>query len=807
MFNWRPIRGGILATLLLCGTTPTPLQAAGAWTPLGLFEGRNADLEWKAPDGSAIRPQPDLYNGQAGLRMKVPMPRVADRFYRDAALSLDLAAFTEFSLAIRISNPEAVARCSLYFKSGGGWYGGWFTAGSTQWQTVTLARGAFSAEGTPAGWNRIEGVRLAFWKAGDADTRVEIADLRGRSSPIAILNNSSAGNSMPAEKPVIDRAVERLRLWFEGCGLHAGVMDDDDLTGNGPPPGTRLMILPFNPDLTPTTVKVLQAFVAKGGKLIVAYALPPELAPLLGLGGKRWMKADPPDLFSAIHFNTNAPGGLPPAVGQGSWNANIPEPLSARIVGTWAGATGTGPGLAAVTIGDGGVFIGHVLTNVDRDRKMQMLLALSVALAPDLAPLLAGQLRDQASRLFGLADWTQTRDFIAQTAARHGRRRAAETALPAIDKALANAQQGGNAEFGDRYAESESLRRLVRQAYFEAVGPVPEARELRGAWCHHAAGVPGQPWAATVRQFKHAGLNTLFANHQWAGVAYYPSKVLPVSPLVAAQGDLLRQCLDACRGEGVALHLWSVLWVLENAPEAFVGEMDKAGRLMKDRYGKTVKWLCPANPLNLELAVNAAVEAVRQYEVDGFHLDYIRYPDGDSCYCGVCASRFRKDTGRAAVQWPADVVTGPDREAFQAWRRQQITAAVGRIRREVKAARPSVLVSAAVWAGWPGVRDSIGQDWVSWCRDGLLDFVCPMNYVTTAAEAVSLFNSQRSAVGPSVPLYPGIAPTSCNLPPEETVRQVDSLRQAGAKGFVLFELDQDLQDMHLPALRAGATSD
>jgi len=282
--------------------------------------------------------------------------------------------------------------------------------------------------------------------------------------------------------------------------------------------------------------------------------------------------------------------------------------------------------------------------------------------------------------------------------------------------------------------------------------------------------------------------------------------VLPVAQLVSAQGDLLQQCLDASQREGIELHLWSVLWVLENAPEAFVTQMDQAGRLMKDSKGKTLKWLCPSNPLNVDLAVNAAVEAVRRYPVDGFHFDYIRYPDSDACFCDHCASRFRLDTGRAATNWPQVVISGTDRDAFLAWRRDRITEALTGIRQAVKTARPSVKVSAAVWGNWPSVRDSIGQDWMAWCRDGLLDFVTPMNYTTSAAEARALYTGQRAALPPGFAVYPGIAPTTHNLPPEETVRQVDTLRAAGARGFVLFELDPDLLESHLPALRAGATS-
>jgi len=351
------------------------------------------------------------------------------------------------------------------------------------------------------------------------------------------------------------------------------------------------------------------------------------------------------------------------------------------------------------------------------------------------------------------------------------------------------------------------LRDRLREAYFSSVRPLSRQPEWRGVWCHNAGGPPAVGWPDAARQLKQAGMNALFANHQWAGVAYYPSKVLPVSYRVAAEGDLLQQCLDACRREGIAMHLWTVLWVLENAPETWVGEMEKAGRLMQDRDGKTIKWLCPVNPLNTKLAVDAATEAVRNYAVDGFHLDYVRYPDANACYCPTCAERFRSDTKRAAPRWPADVLGGPGQAAFLAWRRDQITAVVRRISNAVKTVRPGIQVSAAVWGNWPGVRDSIGQDWGRWGREGILDFVCPMNYVTSTAEALALYRVQREALPPPYPIYPGISPTTYNLPPEEVVRQIDGLRGAGARGFVLFELDADLLNIHLPALRAGATAD
>lgn len=794
------------ASALLLACLLTSPAVASDWTRLGIFEDRNAAAAWKAHDGSIIKAQPRLYGNEAGLRIDAVMRPAIERSCHDAAITLDLSTYTEFSLAIRITNPQAVSRCSLYFRSGEGWYGGWFKTSGTQWQTVTLERSAFGTEGKTAGWARIDGVRLAFWKDQPQATRIEVAAIRGRSSPISILRNTSAAASVPDEIGFINRSADRLGQWFGRYGLHTHIIDDESASAEGIPAGCRLLILPCNPAITPPVFAALQAFTQRGGRLIVMYGVTPELAPLLGLRGKRWTSAVPPDALSAITLDTKAVSGLPPSVRQDSWNANIPEPETARVIGTWQNAAGVDSGLPAITIGGGGVFIGHVLTNVDRENKMQMLLALSAALVPDLAPMLAAQLRLEAQRLFEFESWPQTRVFIEATASRHGKTAQIRPMLQRIDQ-LAALQPDSQAtpSFAKVIDESAALRGLIRQAYFESVTP-PRTAEFRGVWCHNAAGPAGQDWNSAVSRLKSAGFNALFANLQWAGLAYYPSEVLPNSPLITAQGDLLQQCLEACRREGVALHLWSVLWVLDNAPDAFVTQMDQAGRLMKDSKGKSLKWLCPANPLNVELAANAAAEAVRRYPVDGFHLDYIRYPDSDACFCDNCAKRFRLDTGRPATNWPRDVISGADRAPFLAWRRDRITEALTRIRSAVKTARPSVQVSAAVWGNWPGVRDSIGQDWVAWCRDGRLDFVTPMNYTDTAGEARALYAGQRAALPAGFAVYPGIAPTTHNLPPEETVRQVDTVRAAGARGFVLFELDTDLLDTHLPALRAGATA-
>lgn len=125
----------------------------------------------------------------------------------------------------------------------------------------------------------------------------------------------------------------------------------------------------------------------------------------------------------------------------------------------------------------------------------------------------------------------------------------------------------------------------------------------------------------------------------------------------------------------------------------------------------------------------------------------------------------------------------------------------------IKSARRGIDFSVAVYGSWPSCRDSIGQDWVTWAQRGYVDFICPMNYVTDDNEAKALITKQLLSAGTRTPIYPGMGPSTKGLPPEQVIHQVDINRKAGAKGFLLFEMDKDLLDIHLPALHSGATAE
>ena len=146
--------------------------------------------------------------------------------------------------------------------------------------------------------------------------------------------------------------------------------------------------------------------------------------------------------------------------------------------------------------------------------------------------------------------------------------------------------------------------------------------------------------------------------------------------------------------------------------------------------------------------------------------------------------------------------------AFQEWRCDQITALVRDVHNSLKEKRPNIKLSAAVFSGYPGTKKSIGQDWGLWVDEGLLDFVCPMDYTNDPNAFANYVRRQLPITKGKVPLYPGIGMTATgiSMKADEVVRQAEIARKYGAQGFTVFNLTKTTADETLPAMKKGVTS-
>ncbi len=370
---------------------------------------------------------------------------------------------------------------------------------------------------------------------------------------------------------------------------------------------------------------------------------------------------------------------------------------------------------------------------------------------------------------------------------------------------LADARrQYAEKKYREAIAAVDAAGELLDRAYLLAQ-PSP-AVEARGWWCHSATGPYPGDWDRAAAELARSGFNMIVPNMLWAGVAHYPSDILPRSDVYEKHGDQIAQCLAAAHKHGLEVHVWKVNHYLANAPKQFLDELHRQGRTQVSAAGVPLDWLCPSHPDNLKLEADSMIEVAEKYDVDGLHFDYIRYNGGEYCYCPGCRQRFAADSGRKVENWPADCFSGDRGEEYQKWRCDQITKLVAAVHDRAKKVRPDIKISAAVFGSYPACRRSVGQDWVAWVQAGYLDFLCPMDYTTSDLGFQALVKKQLRLIDGRVPVYPGIGATATGIAmtPAQVMSQIHYARSLGAGGFTIFNLAEPTIQKIAPAFGESA---
>lgn len=319
--------------------------------------------------------------------------------------------------------------------------------------------------------------------------------------------------------------------------------------------------------------------------------------------------------------------------------------------------------------------------------------------------------------------------------------------------------------------------------------PAP-ASEKRGVWLH--VGKDRHP-SVVMPELRRLGINMAVLRIAGGTAAFYASKVQPdvQDPLAADGGDWLADAVKYAHANGVEIHPYVNNCVVEGrtSPES-LRRLREQGRLQEGPEGDPIDWFCPSQPENLAAMTRPMVEIAENYDIDGIQYDFIRYPNSQGCFCAACRVLFEKETGKPVAQWPGDVLEGGARhDAYIEFRCERISAIVKHISTEIRRVNPKARISAAVFAGWPECRTSNGQDWARWCKEGWLDFVCPMTYTTDAGEYQTQVKAHREAVPAGFPIIEGlgIASGSGNMDdPGKAALHIILARKAGAAGFCGF---------------------
>lgn len=783
------------------------LLATGTATRAAVLETfRYRDDKTLAAAWRAIGGSPAAQRATEGVVFPVPFDGERDRVYWDRSVSLNLARYSSFELELTCDRPEALRSLAVYFKSGDGWFVWGQPLKSGGRQRVVLSKTAFTSEGSPAGWQRIDAIRISPWRGSPVAARLVLHRLEGREDEILVIQSeSSAPNA--TERDVAERATDRVCRWLTGAGIRHAKIPESQLTANKLSTA-RLLLLPYNARPTAAHLALYKQHLASGGKMIVCFSESPELARLMGVALGDAVSHREPGRWAGFQFTDPKALHVPERVYQQSWGLRLATPLneSGRVIAYWIDARGARQPEPAWLATESGYWMTQILLDDDRAGKERLLTGLIGSLEPAAWSDAAREAISTCGKIDGFGSLADSINGIQKLAVGHPGRAGIQALL---DQAMTEYNELSALQSQGRFVEAVDQARAVRQllalAYSRAQRP-PE-RELRAVWDHDGVGWYPGDWDRTARELKEAGFNTLFVNTLWAGLAHYPSAVVPSSFTAQRFGDQMKAASEAARRHGLALHAWVVLWQVGNAPAEFQARLRKEGRLQQDASGATVTWLNPAMPANQQHLLAAIEELARTYDVDGIHLDYVRYPSAQACYAPASRQAFETWLGRSLGTWPAAVRSGTGLSEFRRWRAGIITDFVRQTRQRVRQVNPKLKLSAAVWGGYPDIIQSIGQDWGLWLREGYLDFVCPMNYADDTYKFSALTQRQLALPGARGRVFPGIGVTASEsqLRPDQVIEQIATARRLGASGFALYKLSQTLRQETLPLLREGAT--
>lgn len=330
--------------------------------------------------------------------------------------------------------------------------------------------------------------------------------------------------------------------------------------------------------------------------------------------------------------------------------------------------------------------------------------------------------------------------------------------------------------------------------------------ELRVIGCHTAYGPEfienmseWEDWDANCRRLKAVGFNALSVNVARGGIAFYDSKVLPVSPDVAKKGDAVEQIKAACAKHGMKFIAWKVCFRSRagmQTPE-FRKWLEDGRRAVSFAGKESDDWLCPVHPDNRKLEVEALVELAKRRPW-AISLDYIRFHGTDWCVCDSCRAAFEKRIGRKVENWPKAIMRGqPMNAKFEEFRRDSITTLVREVARRVRAEAPGVKIRASVYRHPHGNAIAVAQDWESWCREGLLDIVGPMNGSVSSSTQLKEVLAEQIAAAGKVPVastyYPSLWNQDKNA--RDLMDFIKTGREAGTQGFGVFRFDGRLVEM------------
>ena len=288
------------------------------------------------------------------------------------------------------------------------------------------------------------------------------------------------------------------------------------------------------------------------------------------------------------------------------------------------------------------------------------------------------------------------------------------------------------------------LAMLIPAAY--AAQPAQDG--MRGVWVSSVANIdyPSQQGLSADQLKSEAdtilnniaamGLNTVFLQVRPSADALYQSALFPWSRYVSGTAgqapdgdfDVLAYWVEGAHSRGLQLHAWlNPYRITRNGKEELDALPETSPAKQHPEWVVEYEsnyYFNPGLPAVQQLVVDGAAEIVRNYDVDGIHLDDYFYPGTD----------FNDAAAYARY--------GDDFDDIGDWRRDNVNTLIASLDETVHAINPELsfgVSPAGIWdnkADNPKGSDTNGRssyreiycDSVEWVKRGTVDYICPQLY-------------------------------------------------------------------------------
>ena len=329
------------------------------------------------------------------------------------------------------------------------------------------------------------------------------------------------------------------------------------------------------------------------------------------------------------------------------------------------------------------------------------------------------------------------------------------------------------------------------------------AGEIRGAWVTRWAFKSPEDIRTAFGDLRAAGINTVFFQVRGACTVLYRSELEPWSGVLAGKlgedpgWDPLEVAVVEAHMRGMAIHAWINVfpaWPVSDSPK---GPSETVPRHLMLEHPEWLAVNKRGEPMPLEMAeakhayafLSPTVPGVRQhikdvvteiitsYEVDGLHLDYVRFPDSTYSYDDISTSAYRSYAPYA-----------PQGMTYAMWRAAQLTELMGDIKKIVSEARPHAVVSATMRRDYMEGKEYFFQEGLDWLLQGYVDLLIPMIY-TTNMELFERSVREYTLLAGEESVVAGIGAYMEGYDDMKLAGQIQVARSYGLRGISIFNSD------------------